>query len=167
MASMSPPRSIQINSLRRNNNVFTTVICNPLDLVSFYSNNRVLSRLPVSTMTWLSIQSRGSSCPYPPDTKAFLYYFTAKPRIAGELRLQVTSSDDPASCESGSDLLRADGRTWLRPLYAHSKHRLPLHEKLKEDQLVPDDMDKICLLCPQMSSESSLYTKWRIYRQLQ
>jgi hypothetical protein len=41
---------------------------------------------------------------FPPDTKAFLYYFTSpeKPRIAGELRLRVASSDDPASFKSGS-----------------------------------------------------------------
>ena len=53
---------------------------------------------------------------YPPDTKVFLYYFTGKPRIAGELRLRVASSDDSASFESGSDLLRTDGQLWSRPL---------------------------------------------------
>ena len=33
---------IQISSLRRNNDVFTSIICNPFHLVSRYSNNRVL-----------------------------------------------------------------------------------------------------------------------------
>ena len=36
---------IQINSLRRNNNAFTSVIYNPLHLISRCSNNRVLSRV--------------------------------------------------------------------------------------------------------------------------
>ena len=80
---------------------------------------------------------------YPPDTKAFLYYSIApeKPRIAGELRLRVVSSDDHASFESGSDLLLTNGRPWTRPLYALSKYHLPLYEKLREDRLVPDDLD--------------------------
>ena len=81
---------------------------------------------------------------YPPDTKAFLYYFTPpdKPRIAGELRLRVTSSDNPASFESGSDLLESDGQPWSRPLYTVSKCYIPLYDKLREDQLVPDDLDR-------------------------
>ena len=41
-----------------------------------------------------------------------------KPRIAEELRLRVTSSDDPASFDSGSDLLRTDGLPWSRPLFS-------------------------------------------------
>ena len=45
---------------------------------------------------------------FPSGTKAFLYYSMSpeKSRIDGELRLRVTSSDGPASFESGSDLLR-------------------------------------------------------------
>ena len=79
---------------------------------------------------------------FPPDTKAFLYYSTSpeKPRIAGELRLRVTSSNDPASFESGSDLMLTDGQPWSRPLYSLSKHYIPLYEKLKEDRLLPDDL---------------------------
>ena len=55
----------------------------------------------------------------PLGTKDFLYYFTSqqRPRIGGELRLRVVPSDDPASFESGSDLLRFNGQIWLRPLY--------------------------------------------------
>ena len=66
-----------------------------------------------------------------------------KPRIAGELRLRVTSSDDPASFESGSDLLRSNGRPWSRPLHALPKYYNPLYKKLREEQLVPDDLDAI------------------------
>ena len=64
-----------------------------------------------------------------------------RPRILGlgELRLRVTSSDDPASFESGSDLLRRDGLPWRRPLYLLSTYFPPMYEKLREEQLVPDD----------------------------
>ena len=83
--------------------------------------------------------------PYPPNTKAFLYYSTLpeKPRIAGELRLRVISSDGPqaASFESGSDLLLTNGQPWFRPLYTLSKRYLSLYKKLSEDGLVPDDLD--------------------------
>jgi hypothetical protein len=83
--------------------------------------------------------------PYPPDTKSFLYYFTppGKPRIAAELRLRVTSSGVPTSFESGSDLLKSNGQPWSRPLCVLSKYYKPLYEKLREDRLVPDDLDAI------------------------
>ena len=64
-----------------------------------------------------------------------------KPRIAGELRLRVTSSDDAASFESGSDLLRPNGQLWSRPLFHLSKNYPTLYEKLREDGLIPDDLD--------------------------
>jgi hypothetical protein len=87
---------------------------------------------------------------YPPDTKGFLYYsmLPGRPRIAGEIRFRVTSSDDPASFESGSDLLRANGLPWFRPLCVLSKIILPLYEKLKEEQFIPDDLDKVLLNFP-------------------
>jgi hypothetical protein len=82
---------------------------------------------------------------YPPDTTAFLYYIASpdRPRIAGELRLRVASSDDYASFESGSDLLRLDGRPWSRSLCTVSKHHPPLYEKLREEGLVSDDLDAV------------------------
>jgi hypothetical protein len=82
---------------------------------------------------------------YPSDTSAFLYYFTTpeKPRIAGELRLRVASSDDHASFESGSDLLRLDGRPWSRSLCNVSKNYIPLYEKLREEGFVSDDLDAV------------------------
>jgi hypothetical protein len=81
--------------------------------------------------------------PYPPDIKAFLYYSTSpiKPRIAGELRFRIARSDDPASFESGSDLLKSDGQPWSRPLFVLSKSYTHLYKKLREDRLVPDDLD--------------------------
>ena len=64
-----------------------------------------------------SIKNEGPAL-YPPDTKAFLYYSIppGKPRIAGELRLRFASSDDHASFENGSDLLRKNGHPWTRSL---------------------------------------------------
>ena len=87
---------------------------------------------------------------FPPDTKAFLYYFTppGKPRIAGELRLRVTSCDDPASFESGYDLLTSDGRPWSRSFIGLSKYHIPLYEKLREEHLVPDDLDAVLSTFP-------------------
>jgi hypothetical protein len=85
-----------------------------------------------------------------------------RPRIAGEIRLRVTSSDDPASFEIGSDLLRPDGLPWSRPLYALSKFYPHIYEKLREDQLVPDDLDRALATFPKArirySHSQILYT---------
>ena len=91
----------------------------------------------------------GTRWPSPPDTKAFLYYITppGRPRIASELRLRVTPSDDPASFASGSDLLRKNGQVWSRPLF-NFKTFIPLYQKLREDGLVPDDLDSILSTFP-------------------
>ena len=87
---------------------------------------------------------------FPPDTKAFLYYFTSpeKPRISGELRLRVASSDEPESFKSGSDLLGLDGRPWSRPVYVVSKYYSSLYEKLRDEGLVPDDLNAILSTFP-------------------
>jgi len=71
-----------------------------------------------------------------------------RPRIAGELRLRVTSSNDPSSFESGSDLLRTDGLPWSRPLYVLPNYFFPLYEKLREERFVPDDLDRVLLTLP-------------------
>ena len=92
--------------------------------------------------------------PYPPDTKAFLYYFTSpeKTRLSGELRFRVASSDDPASFETGSDLMKINGQTWSRPLIDLSKCYNPLYEKLREELLVPDDLDAVLSTFPRGSA---------------
>ena len=102
---------------------------------------------------------------YPPDTKAFLYYSISpeRPRISGELRLRVTSSDDPASFESGSDLLRTDGQPWLRSLYVVSRSFPLLYEKLREEQFVPDDLHGVLKTLPSIKlkysrSQAQIYT---------
>ena len=58
MASKSSSLLIQISSLRRNNNLFASVIKNSFDLISHYTINRVFSRLPASAMTRLARQTR-------------------------------------------------------------------------------------------------------------
>ena len=87
---------------------------------------------------------------FPPGTKAFLYYFMSpgKPRIAGELRLRVASSNDPASFKSGSDLLLLNGQPWTRPLTVLSKLYPPLYDKLREEGFVPNDLDTVLSTFP-------------------
>ena len=94
--------------------------------------------------------SSNSFAIYPPDTKAFLYYLMSpeRPRIAGELRLRVTPSDDPASFNSGFDLLRSNGQPWSRSLFMLSNCYIHLYEKLREEQLVSDDLDTILSTLP-------------------
>ena len=103
----------------------------------------------------------GDSATYPPDTKAFLYYSVSpeKPRISGELRLRVASSDDHASFESGSDLLRTDGHPWTRPLCYLPKIFSPLYEKLRKEKFVSDDLHRV--LSPLISSMSPPFPKYR------
>ena len=88
--------------------------------------------------------------PFPDAKAAFLYYSMSpeRPRIGGELRIRLTSSGDPASFESGSDLLRSDGLPWSRPLYVLPRYFLPLYEKLREERFVPDDLDRVLLTSP-------------------
>ena len=101
--------------------------------------------------------------PFPPDTKAFLYYSipSGKPRIAGELRLRVASSDDHASFESGSDLLGKDGHPWTRPLYYIPQVYSPLYEKLREENFVSDDLDRV--LSPFLTVHPSNYHRPHLY----
>jgi hypothetical protein len=65
--------------------------------------------------------------------------------------LRVTSSDDPASFESGSDLLKLNGQPWSRPLFVVSRYYTPLYEKLREERLVPDDLDSVLSTFPHRS----------------
>ena len=95
--------------------------------------------------------------PYPPNTAAFLYYCSSpeKPRIAGELRLRVASSDDYASFESGSDLLTLDGRPWSRSLCRVSSRYIPLYKKLREEGFIPDDLDAVLSTFTKVSTRGS------------
>ena len=107
----------------------------------------------------------GREWSFPPDTKAFLYYFTPpdKPRIAGELRVRVVPSDDPSSFESGSDLLRVNGQTWSRPLHVLSKYYIPLYEKLREENLIPDDLYAALSAFPPRLPTGRYYTGQNLY----
>ena len=83
-----------------------------------------------------------------------------KPRISGQLRLRVVSSNDAASFESGSDLLRPDGQIWSRQLYTLPKYHLHLYERLREDRLIPDDLHTALAALPSRKSfpKRILYT---------
>ena len=82
---------------------------------------------------------------YPPEANVFLYYFAPpeRPPISGELRMRVTSSDDPASFQSGYDLLKPSGQPWIRPVPVISKYYSSLYEQLREDKLVTDHLDEV------------------------
>jgi hypothetical protein len=97
---------------------------------------------------------------YPSDTSAFLYYFTTleNPRIAGQLRLRVATSDDHASFESGSDVLKLNGQPWSRSLCTVSKYYPPLYEKLREEGLVPDDLDAVLSTFTRAPRGQQIYT---------
>ena len=117
---------------------------------------------PVSTPRFYYDTDRvGDHISIPPDTKVFLYFFNPpdKPNIAGELRLRVVSSDDPASFEGGSDFLRANGQIWSRSLYVLSKKYTPLYEILKEEKSVSDALDTVLSTLPSIKLRSQpLYT---------
>ena len=100
----------------------------------------------------IATRKNGNGLPYPANTKGFLYYLTSpeRPRIAGELRFRVASSDDPASFENGSDLLMSNGQPWSRTLDVVSKWYPHLYEKLREEGLVPDDLDAVLSTFPRM-----------------
>ena len=85
-----------------------------------------------------------------------------KPRIAGELRFRVTSTEDAASFESGSDLLLPDGQPWSRSLYSLSKYYFPLYEKLREDRLIPDDLHMALATLPSKKKQQSSYRRSHI-----
>ena len=82
-------------------------IGNKLAFLPYIWLHELSSKLRANHLFYDATLENGTQQLYPPDTKAFLYYSMSpeKPRIAGELRLRVTSSDDVASFESGSDLL--------------------------------------------------------------
>lgn len=107
-------------------------------------------RSPRLVYDWTRQADQQTHWPYPPDTRAFLYYTTipGKPRIAGELRLRLASSDDPASFTGGSDLLRINGQPWSRPLYFLNKFYTALYQKMREERLVPDDLDAVLSTFP-------------------
>ena len=134
---------IQISSLRRNKDVFTLVICNPLRLLPRYTINRV----PVTAPHLPYCKHKGRIMTIPLDTKTFLYCFTSpgRPHIATELRLRVVPSDDPVSFESGFDLLKSNGQPWSRLLFVLSKC-FTLYEKLREERFVSEDLHELEVL---------------------
>ena len=119
------------------------------------------SRPVKSPLLTYDSQKHLGKLPYPPETKAFLYYFTPpnKPLISGEVRFRVASSDDPASFENGSDLIKINGQVWSRPLFVLSKLYPPLYEKLREELLVPDNLDAVLSTFP---NKAIMYRRSRL-----
>ena len=73
--------------------------------------------------------------------------------------MRVVPSDDPASFESGSDLLRFNGQIWSRPLFVLSKYYVPLYKKLTEEGLVPGDLKAaLSTFLPKLPRCQLLYT---------
>jgi hypothetical protein len=72
-------------------------------------------RMPHLVYSW---KNRRDRYPFPPNTHGFLYYHSdpTLPPLAGQLRLRLTSSNDPASFKEGKDLIRHDYRPWNRSL---------------------------------------------------
>ena len=128
------------------------------------SDSMGLTQTPRLIYETITLSGIGKILSYPPDIKAFLYYFTSpeKPRIAGELRFRVASSDDHASFQTGSDLLKSDGQIWSRPLHVLSERYTPLYEILREDKLIPDELDAALSTLPskypRYSHRTYLYT---------
>ena len=120
-------------------------------------HNQLSSQIPVIGPRLFydmpSISFQRTFLQYPPDTKAFLYYYTSpeRPRIAGELRFRVTSSDHHTSFRNGSDLLKPTGQPWSRPLYIVSNCYSSLYRNLREDHLIPDDLDAVLSSLPPVS----------------
>ena len=115
---------IPINLLRRVKNLFPLVIFDPLPLMSRYANNRFLSlsRIRTSSMTRLAHEQEFAR---PSHQTRKPFYITSRRQINPVLRENYASesvvNDDPASFESGSDLLRTNGQIWSRPLYVFPK----------------------------------------------
>ena len=138
---------IPISLLRRIKNLFLSVIFDPLPLMSRYANNRFLSlsRIRTSSMTRLAHEqtrlAHEQEFARPSHQTRKPFYITSRRQINPVLRENYASesvvNDDPASFESGSDLLRTNGQIWSRPLYVLPKFYILLYEKLREEHLVP------------------------------
>lgn len=105
MYGISSSPLIQINLLRRNKDVFTSVTCKSFKFLSCYTINRVLSVFRPSTTKGIPVPTRKKGCAIYLTLKPF--YITVRcqknpplRQFAGELCLRVTSRDDPASFES-------------------------------------------------------------------
>ncbi|PSS29808.1 hypothetical protein PHLCEN_2v2704 [Hermanssonia centrifuga] len=84
---------------------------------------------------------------FPEGTHGFLYYHSPEwaPRLAGQLRFRITSSPNPASFSSGTDL-KWHGIPWQRPLLALSRLRDfdAMEDILLRDGLVSKDTLLAC-----------------------
>jgi hypothetical protein len=84
-------------------------------------------------------------CPFPTNTQGFLYYNVPPPHlppIMGGLRFRITSSSDPSSFDSGSDLLHVTRPIpWSLPLLHLVRTRnFPICEQLVVEGLISQEL---------------------------
>jgi hypothetical protein len=105
---------------------------------------------------------RGRRDSWPLHSQGFLYYFCPlnRPRIASELRLRLTPTNDASTFDQGKDLcftqpnpVGAVGHPWRRPLYSIAKHSgsRPIYERLVEEGLVSPELDKSIQSLPKLT----------------
>ena len=97
------------------------------------------------TFNYDSDKSDGKHIPFPPDTEAFMSPEKLE-NYASELHqvmiLRLSKVDRTFY------LLRRNGLPCSHPLYSLSKHYSPLYEKLREEQFIPDDLDRVLATFP-------------------
>lgn len=112
-----------------------------------------LNTLPISfgngsTETPLPAFSRHHPYRHPMNSFAFLYYHkpTGLPDTAGEIRIRLTPSPNPATFDQGHDLRRPSGGLWTIPLLklvSHAEFDL-LCQQLVHDRLVTPTLLSHC-----------------------
>ncbi|KAG5638226.1 hypothetical protein H0H81_001227 [Sphagnurus paluster] len=84
----------------------------------------------------------GAGRSFPPRSHGFLYYHNdpSRPATSGEVRLRLTTADDPALFASGTDLIGPHGQPWAVSLpRLLDASQAPLKQRLLLDQLVDPD----------------------------
>ncbi|KAG5638639.1 hypothetical protein H0H81_011358 [Sphagnurus paluster] len=111
----------------------------PSDFIDI--SNALHVHVPITSSTNL-VCLTPTSHRFPPRTHGFLYYHQdpSLPATAGEVRLRLTASNDPALFQSGTDLANRYGHPWAISLpQLLDSGRAPLKERLILDKLVEPD----------------------------
>lgn len=91
----------------------------------------------------------GASVPFPKGTHGFFYYYrpTAAAPVSGHMRFRITSTSNPTSWASGTDLCVPNGLLWKKPLLEiignHPK-LTALRTLLLADALILPELVKRC-----------------------
>lgn len=139
-----------------------------------------LNTLPISfgngsTETPLPAFSRHHPYRHPMNSFAFLYYHkpTGLPDTAGEIRIRLTPSPNPATFDQGHDLRRPSGGLWTIPLLklvSHAEFDL-LCQQLVHDRLVTPTLLSHCkklmhhqLPISGIGLQRTLHSLWQPFR---